>query len=48
MLTIDMLIHDIVIEYDGITFVGQNGEKYKVMLNEQERDLLRERLDEKV
>ena len=48
MLTIDMLIHDIITEFDGIIFVGQNGEKVKVLMNEQEKELLRERLAEKI
>jgi hypothetical protein len=45
---IDMPIHDIISEHDGITLVGQNGERIKVLLNEQERELLKERLGEKV
>lgn len=48
MLTIDITIHDIIVEPDGITFVGQSGEKYKIVMNEQELELLRERLQEKV
>jgi hypothetical protein len=48
MQTIDMPIHDIVKECDGIIFVGTNGEKVKVLMNEQEIELLRERLEEKV
>ena len=45
---IDMTIHDINNEHDGITLVGQLGEKIKILLNEQERELLKERLGEKV
>jgi hypothetical protein len=45
---IDMPIHDIINEHDGITLVGQTGEKIKILLNEQERELLKERLLEQV
>lgn len=45
---IDMTIHDIVSEHDGITLIGRNGERIKVKLSERERELLKERLGEKV
>ena len=45
---IDMPIHDIISEHDGITLVGQLGERIKILLNEQERELLKERLLEQV
>ena len=45
---IDITIHDIINEPDGITLVERDGAKVKVLLNEQERELLRERLEEKV
>lgn len=45
---IDMPIQDIINEYDGITLVGKNGERIKILLIEQERKLLKERLDESV
>jgi hypothetical protein len=45
---IDMTIHDIVSEHDGVILIGRNGERVKILLNEQERELLRERLGEKV
>ena len=48
MIEIDMHISNIEQEPDGIVLYGQNGEKVKVKMNEQERDLLRERLKEKV
>lgn len=48
MLEIDMTIHDIVSEHDGITLIGRNGERIKILLNEQERELLKERLEEKI
>ena len=43
-----MPIHDIISEHDGITLVGQLGERIKILLNEQERELLKERLLEQV
>lgn len=46
VMEIDMTIHDIVSEYDGITLVGQLGERMKILLNEDERELLKERLEE--
>jgi hypothetical protein len=46
MIEIDMHIHDIINEHDGITIVGQNGERLKILLNEQEKYLLLERLQE--
>ena len=48
MLEIDMTIHDIVSEYDGVILLGRNGERVKILLNEQERELLKERLEEKI
>ena len=45
---IDMTIHDIVSEHDGVILIGRNGERIKVKLNEQERELLKERLEDKV
>jgi hypothetical protein len=48
VIEIDMTIHDITNEYDGITIVGQHEERVKILLNEQERELLRERLQEKI
>ena len=48
VMEIDMEIHGIVSEHDGITLVGQLGEKIKILLNEQERELLKERLLEQV
>jgi len=47
-MTLDIAIHDIISVHDGITLVGQNGERIKVLLNEQERELLKERLQEKI
>ena len=47
MIEINMSIHDIIIEYDGIILVGANKEVCKVNLNAQEWELLRERLGEK-
>jgi len=44
---IDMEIHDIVSEYDGVILIGRNGERVKLLLTEQERELLKERLQEK-
>lgn len=46
MLEIDMDIHNIENEHDGITLIGRNGERVKILLNEQERELLKERLEE--
>ena len=43
---IDMSIHDIVNEHDGIILIGRNGERIKIKLSEQERELLKERLEE--
>ncbi len=43
---IDMHIHDIINEHDGITLVGTRGERLKILLNEDERELLKERLEE--
>lgn len=43
---IDMPIHDIINEHDGITLVGHKGERLKILLNEEERELLKERLQE--
>ena len=48
MLEIDMTIHDINNEHDGFTLIGRCGERIKIKLNEQERELLKERLEEKV
>ena len=45
---IDMTIHDIISDYDGITLIGQKGERIKILLTEQERELLKLRLNEKV
>lgn len=45
---IDMYIHDINAEYDGITLIGKNGERVKILLTEDERELLKLRLNEKV
>ncbi|MEN6312755.1 MAG: hypothetical protein ABFD25_00750 [Clostridiaceae bacterium] len=45
---IDITIHDIINDSDGIILVERNGSKVKVLLNEQEKELLRERLKEKV
>jgi len=45
---IDMTIHDIENEYDGITLIGRNGERVKILLTENERELLILRLNEKV
>lgn len=46
MVEIDMSIHDIFVEYDGITFIGENGEKVKFLMNEREKNMLQERLKE--
>ena len=46
MTEINIPIHDIVVEYDGITLVEQNGGKTKILMNEQEQELLKERLQE--
>ena len=46
MVEIDMTIHDIVSEHDGVILIGRNGERIKVKLSEQERELLKERLEE--
>ena len=43
---IDMEIHDIENDHDGITLIGRNGERIKIKLSEQERELLKERLEE--
>ena len=48
MLEIDMPIHNVISEYDGIILIGRNGERIKILLNEQERELLKERFEEKV
>ena len=48
MLEIDMEIHDIENDHDGIILIGRNGERIKVKLSEHERELLKERLEEKV
>jgi hypothetical protein len=48
MLEIDMPIHDIINEYDGITLVGRKGERIKILLTKDEKELLKERLEEKV
>lgn len=45
---IDLDIHDINAEYDGITLIGNNGERLKILLTEDERELLKLRLNEKV
>lgn len=45
---IDMPIHNVISEYDGIILIGKNGEKIKIKLSEHERELLKERLEEKV
>jgi hypothetical protein len=45
---IDMTIHDIENEHDGITLIGQHGERLKILLTENERELLILRLNEKV
>lgn len=45
---IDIDIHDINAEYDGITLIGRNGERVKILLTEDERELLKLRLNEKV
>jgi hypothetical protein len=47
-MTLDIAIHDIINDPDGITFVERDGVKWKVLLNEQERELLKERLQEKI
>lgn len=48
MVEIDMSIHDIINEPDGITFVGRHSENVKILMNEQEKQLLKERLSEQV
>ena len=48
MVEIDMSIHDIINESDGTTLIDKNGAKVKILLNEQERQLLIDRLAEKV
>jgi hypothetical protein len=48
VMEIDMEIHDIENDHDGIILISRNGERIKVKLNEQERELLKERLEEKV
>lgn len=45
---IDMEIHDIVSEHDGVILIGRNGERIKLLLTENERELLILRLNEKV
>ena len=45
---IDIAIHDIINEPDGITFVERDGAKVKILLDWVDRDLLIERLKEKV
>lgn len=45
---IDMYVYDIENEHDGITLIGQNGERLKILLTENERELLILRLNEKV
>jgi DNA-binding LytR/AlgR family response regulator len=39
-------VHDVVVDYDGITFIEPNGGRVKVILNEQKQELLRKRLEE--
>ena len=48
VMEIDMEIHDIVSEHDGIILIGRNGERVKILLTEDEKELLKERLEEKV
>ena len=48
VMEIDMEIHDIVSEHDGVTLIGRNGERLKILLTENERELLILRLNEKV
>ena len=48
VMEVDMEIHDIVSEHDGVILIGRNGERVKILLNEQEMELLKERLGEKV
>ncbi len=38
---IDMTIHDIISDYDGITLIGQKGERIKILLTEQEVKVLK-------
>lgn len=45
---IDMTIYDIENDYYGITLIGENGERLKILLTEDERELLKLRLNEKV
>jgi hypothetical protein len=45
---IDMDIHDIINEHDGVILIGRNGERVKILLTEDERELLKERLEEKI
>jgi len=48
IIEIDMEIHDIASEHDGVSLIGRQGEKVKILLTEEERKLLIERLQEKV
>jgi len=45
---IDITIHDIINEPDGITIIEPNGGTVRIPLTDWERELLRERLEEKV
>ena len=47
MTVIDMgHIKDIVVDYRGVSFIQQSGEAIKIELTAEERELLKERLEE--
>jgi hypothetical protein len=44
---IEMKIHDIINDTDGVIFVEENGSRLKILLDAWEKELLRKRLQEK-
>jgi hypothetical protein len=46
MAEINITVHDIVVDYDGITFIEPNGGRIKVMLDPDKLELLKERMEE--
>ena len=46
MAEVYITVHDIVVDYDGITFIEPNGGRVKVILDADKLELLKERMEE--
>lgn len=46
MAEVYITVHDIVVDYDGITFIEPNGGRIKVMLDPDKLELLKQRMEE--